>query len=438
MRKFQAELETQVDKGLKIVRQEKKKVENDIARTEAIFTTMAEGVVVVDKDGKILMMNPQAEAISGKALSELSGQKIFDVAHLENQVLSLAKEIKSDGTRDLSGDIIQQGRDALNEAIKKSTEIIQNEDGKIVGSVSVATDSTKFREMEQLQQDFISNMTHELRSPLTSIKAALEMLARESKADDPGKNILNTAIRNSERLNSIIGDILDFSKLESGKLVFHQESTPPEEIVREAADAMKAWAGSKSLALTIRAEAGAPAVYADKRRTVQILINLISNSIKFTPQGGSIELSVDGGRGAHAGYVFFSVKDTGCGIKKEDQNRIFEKFVQVRRREDRGTGLGWHNQGHGREAGRQNNRSEEAAAPRSAWPCPIQGPAGSSGLRAAAGSKKEEKPWWKNCWGYKHPASLLTASNIAKIGIWFVLNADRAPISQRIESSLRS
>lgn len=341
MKKFRAELEAQINTALTTVRQEKKKVENDIARTEAVISNIAEGVVVVDKDGKILMMNPQAEAISGRGLTDLSGQKILDIAQLENQVVSLAREIKSDGTRELARDVEQKGTSGLSETIKKSTAIIQNEEGKIVGSVSIPTDKAKLREMEKLQQDFIASMTHELRSPLTSIKAALELLARDSKPDDSGKSMLNTAIRNSERLSSIITDILDFSKLQSGKLVFHQENAQSDEIAKEAVDAMKAWASTKNIALTVKTEPGVSRVYADKRRTVQILINLISNAIKFTPQGGAIEISVDNGRDAQSGFVFFSVKDTGCGIKKEDQARIFEKFVQVAAGEKiGGTGLG--------------------------------------------------------------------------------------------------
>ncbi|MFA6435074.1 MAG: PAS domain-containing sensor histidine kinase [Elusimicrobiales bacterium] len=340
MKKFRAELETQVNRALTVVRQEKKKVENDIARTEAVMSNIAEGVVVVDKDGRILMMNPQAEAISGMGLTDLSGRKILDVAQME-QVVSLSREIRSDGTRDLASDVDQKGKSDLSAAIKKSTALIQNEEGKIVGSVSIPTDKTKFREMEKLQQDFIANMTHELRSPLTSIKAALEILARDSKPDDSGKGMLNTAIRNSERLNSIITDILDFSKLQSGKLVFHQENAQSEEIAREASDAMKAWANTKNISLTVKTQPGVSCVYADKRRTVQVLINLISNAIKFTPQGGAIEISVDDGHDAQSGFVFFSVKDNGCGIKKEDQAKIFEKFVQVAAGEKvGGTGLG--------------------------------------------------------------------------------------------------
>ncbi len=333
MKKFQAELEAQINKSLAAARLEKKKLEDNIARTEAVISNIAEGVMVVDKDGRILMMNPQAEIISGRGLSDLAGKKIFDITQLENQLVSLALELSSAGGR--------EGNSGFSEAIKKSTAIIQNEEGHIVGSVSIPTDIAKFREMEKLQQDFITNMTHELRSPLTSIKAALEILARAGKLDDSGHNMVTTAIRNSERLNSIITDMLDFSKLQSGKLVFHPESVQSDEIAREAADAMKTWAHTKNIALTVRTEPGVSRVYADKRRTVQILINLLSNAIKFTPKGGAIEISVDNGRDAQSDFVFFSVKDTGCGIKKEDQARIFEKFVQVAGGEKvGGTGLG--------------------------------------------------------------------------------------------------
>ncbi|MHB0995747.1 MAG: PAS domain-containing sensor histidine kinase [Elusimicrobiales bacterium] len=339
--KFKEAVEAGITKALEEVRREKKKIENDMVRTESVMTSMAEGVVVVDREGKILMMNPQAEAISGKPLAALSGKKIMDLSELESQVVSLAREIRSENKDDISKEVAKAGPAALADTVKKATAIIQNEDGKIVGAVSIPTDAVKLKQAEQLQQDFIANMTHELRSPLTSIKAALELLGRDAEKDAGARSVLNTAVRNAERLNSIITDILDFSKLQSGKLVFHQEDAAPEEIAREAADAMKAWANSKSLRLEVKAGPNLPRIYADKRRTVQVLINLISNAIKFTPNGGLIEISVDAGKEALAGLAFFSVRDTGCGIKKEDQGKIFEKFVQVASGEKvGGTGLG--------------------------------------------------------------------------------------------------
>jgi two-component system phosphate regulon sensor histidine kinase PhoR len=340
--KFKEEVEARVGHALEEVRREKKKVENDMVRAESVMGSMADGVVVVDKDGKILMMNPQAEAISGKPLAQLSGKKIADLSQIENQVVSLAKEIRPENKADISTEVDKTGPAGLAETVKKATAIIQNEDGKIVGSVSIPTDAAKLKEVEKLQQDFIATMTHELRSPLTSIKAALEIMSREAEnPKDSSRNILNTAIRNTERLNSIITDILDFSKLQSGKLIFHQEDAPPEEIGKEALESMRAWANSKGVQLSLKYEPEPQHIYADKRRTTQVLINLISNAIKFTPAGGSIEVSVDTGRDEMSGFTFFSVKDTGCGMKKEDQAKIFEKFVQVASGEKvGGTGLG--------------------------------------------------------------------------------------------------
>lgn len=339
--KLRKEIEESVNKALEGIRGEKKKVENDMMRAETVMTNMADGVVVVDKNGNILMMNPQAEAISGRPLSELSGKKIMDLSQLESQVVSLAKEIRSDSKTDISKELEKGGPAGLAETVKKATAIIQNEEGKIVGTVSIPTDAAKLKQVEQMQQEFIANMTHELRSPLTSIKAALELMSRDVPKEDTSRGILNTAIRNTERLNSIITDILDFSKLQSGKLVFRKESAEAAEIAKEAVDSMKAWAASKGVNLSVLCEPGVQNIYADKRRTIQVLINLISNSIKFTPQGGNIAVSADAGKEALSGFSFFSVTDNGCGIRKEDQAKVFEKFVQVAAGEKvGGTGLG--------------------------------------------------------------------------------------------------
>lgn len=341
MKKMKNEMEKEIKTVITAHRKEKKKFENDISRTESVVSSIGSGIVTIDKTGKIIMMNSDAETMSGKSLKEVSGKQIFDISNLENQILTLASEIGSEDKKDISQDISEKGNKDIAETIKKSTTIIQNEEGKIVGAVSIPTDETKLKQMEKLKEDFMANMTHELRSPLTSIKAALELLSNEKGVANSSKNILGTAIRNSERLNNLINDILDFSKLESGKMIFHSAPTSPIEIAQEAIDSMKAWAKSKGINLTQINEENLPEIYTDKRKTVQILINLISNALKFTPSGGKIELSIDLGKEKFANSVFFSVKDNGCGIKKEDQSKIFEKFAQIASGEKvKGTGLG--------------------------------------------------------------------------------------------------
>ncbi len=400
--KFKEAVEAGISRALEEVRREKKKIENDMARTESVMTSLAGGVVVVDKEGKILMMSPEAEAISGKPLAELSGRKIMDLSSIEDQVVSLAKEIKPEDRADLSGEVQKSGPAATAETMKKATAIIQNEEGKIVGAVSVPTDAVKLKQVEQLQQDFIASMTHELRSPLTSIKAALEMLSRDV-GETGGKGILNTAIRNTERLNSIITDILDFSKLQSGKMVFHPESAAAAEIAKEAAEAMKAWSSSKGINLSVVSEPSLPGIYADRRRTVQVLINLISNAIKFTPSGGSIEIAADAGREALSNYVFFSVKDTGCGIKKEEQDKIFEKFVQAASGEKvGGTGLGLAITKSMviLQGGRLTLESEPGRGSTFRVGMPVyRGQSDQPVFEALPEAKPEAKPWWKKLLG---------------------------------------
>jgi len=402
MKKFLQEVDERVNKALEETRKEKRKIENDIARTESVVSSMAEGVVVVDAEGKILMMNPQAEALSGRRLSELSGKKLLDVAALENQVLSLASEIKSENQKDIDKNVATAGDKGLAETIKKSTAIVQNQDGRIVGAVSIPTDAARLKEIDKLQTDFVANMTHELRSPLTSIKAALDMMRKEGTAPE-SKSVLNTAIRNAERLNSIITDILDFSKLQSGKLVFRQTRTDPAAIAREAADSMKAWAQSKGIELDLRAEPDLPAVYADPNRTTQVLINLLSNAIKFTPAKGRIEISVDAGKEALSSHVFFSVKDSGPGIKKEDQEKIFEKFVQIASGEKvGGTGLGLAitKAMTVLQGGRLTLESEpgKGATFRAAMPV-YRGQGEAQDAAEAAPAPEPEKSWWRKLLG---------------------------------------
>ncbi len=341
LRKVHEETRAKIKEVVEKYTREKRRAENDAYRTQAVMSSIADGVVVVNNEGKIVMMNEDAQAISGKSLKEVAGKTIFDISDLENQVLTLAREIKEEDKKELSKEVLSKGKNDLSKTIRKSSAIIQNEEGKIVGAMSIPSDKAKLKETETLKKEFVANVTHELRSPLTSIRASLEMLASRKDLDEPGKKVLDTAIRNSERLNTLINDILDFSKIESGKIVFHPNAENPSDLLNEAYESMSAWAESKKLNFTQNITEDLPQIYADKTRTVQMLINLISNAIKFTPGGGSVELSACRDKKEPSNYITFSIKDTGCGIKEKDQKKIFDKFVQVASGEKTGgTGIG--------------------------------------------------------------------------------------------------
>ena len=335
------ELEGRVQKATQSLRNEKLLVENKELRTGSVLESSAEGVVVVDANGNILMMNTAAENIFGGKLADLSGKPISGI-NQENQLLALSDEITTPSDKLVSGTVNLRGKEDDVRVLRHSSAVIKNKSGDIVGSTMVPLEVTKLREYDRMQKEFIANVTHELRSPLTSISAALQML----NADLPDlskehKTFLNTAVRNAQRLNSIISDILDFSKLQAGRLTVHPQPCDPAVIVAEAVAAMHPWAKSKNVTLASSGGPGGMYVLADSSRTVQVLVNLISNAIKFTPDGGKIDVSLGLATHNNAECVRFEVKDTGPGIAREDQARIFERFVQIAAGEKvGGTGLG--------------------------------------------------------------------------------------------------
>ncbi len=251
-----------------------------------------QGSFIIDEKGRILAMNPVAQVFSGPA-----------------QAGEAAGEVSAESVAALS-------REALR---------------------------ARERELDLLKQDFVARMTHELRAPLTSIKAALEILLEEKAPplSERGLKLAGTALSNADRLAALIGMILDFFKIESGQMTVRPKKESPAALVREAAESLRPWAEKKRIELAIQAEASLPSVRADKLRAVQVLVNLVSNAIKFTPVGGRIEL-----RAAHdpklpEKLVVFSVADSGPGIPQSKQRLLFKKFSQVLSEPSAGgTGLG--------------------------------------------------------------------------------------------------
>ena len=195
------------------------------------------------------------------------------------------------------------------------------------------------------EQRLASYMTHELRAPLTSVRSALGLLEEQLdgrlQADE--RHVLSLALKNADRLAGLINDILDFSKVQSGKMSMQLETLDPQALIQEALESLQAWSISRGVRLSRAADvAGLPRVRGDARRIVQVLTNLISNAIKFTPAGGRVEVTARMGRNEHTGTIVFAVKDSGCGIPSQDLEKVFHAFEQSAegRKMSNGTGLG--------------------------------------------------------------------------------------------------
>ena len=193
-------------------------------------------------------------------------------------------------------------------------------------------------------------LAHELRAPVTSIRLGLEILSEqiEGRLQGDEKQMLSLAIRNTMRLEGLVNDIMDYSKIAAGKLAIVKEPCDARTLVDDAADSLRAMATAKGVKINKDYAPLLPRCAAESRRVVQVLMNLISNAIKFTPTRGKVTVTVAEGKYEHAGTLVFKVKDTGCGIAHEDLEKVFGMFEQAaggkpggsQARQSDGTGLG--------------------------------------------------------------------------------------------------
>ncbi len=184
-------------------------------------------------------------------------------------------------------------------------------------------------------------LTHELRAPLTAIRCSLELL-RDGDGGRQDAEVLDIAMRNAERLAGLIDDILDTSRLQTGRVALAIAAVDAGGAAREAVTALLPWADRERVRVAVVREAVLPSVDADPKRVAQVLTNLLSNALKFTPAGGHVEVSVRRGRREQAGSVVFCVRDSGPGIAAAERERLFRYFVQgeAGKAAGRGTGLG--------------------------------------------------------------------------------------------------
>ncbi|HMC83181.1 MAG TPA: ATP-binding protein [Candidatus Polarisedimenticolia bacterium] len=214
------------------------------------------------------------------------------------------------------------------------------EGGRQMGAVAVFHDVTELRRLETVRREFVANVSHELRTPLTAIRGYAETL-KDGGLGDSGQaaEFVEVIHRNTLRLQSLIEDLLDLSSIEQGQARISLGPVSLREVAAQADAVIRPAAERKGQSLRFDLPADVPDPIADRDRLAQVLINLLDNAVKFTPEKGSITFTA-----RHAdGRVVLAVADTGAGIPPDEVDRIFERFYRVDRSRDRregGTGLG--------------------------------------------------------------------------------------------------
>lgn len=326
---------------------ERKKAEEELNEREsyksALLASIAESVVTTDPDGHITSINPAMETLGGWAEAEVVGRLYADVysiydhsgrpVPLEKRVLSRAiktrQRVASNGF-----DLMLITRDGRRVPIAITASPIIGNDGGMLGGVDIVRDVSADREVDQMKSALVSTVSHELRTPLTMIQGFSELLLTRKFDAKQSAEALQQINASSERLGRLIDDLLSVSRIESGKLAPRKEELNLSELIGEIA---AQYVGVR----TVRADIprGLPSVTADRDMLVQILTNLVSNAVKYSPEAAPVEVTA----APNNGNIEISVTDRGFGITDQEMNNLFEKFYRVDRPEVQkvgGTGLG--------------------------------------------------------------------------------------------------
>ena len=299
-----------------------------------VLEGMVEGVVLTGPDGRILVSNDAFRRIFNAQLP-IEGRRPLETARVPALQEAIEAALRAD--EPLVREIALGG--AQDKVIRASLAAIR-EDGRTVGAVAVFHDITELQRLEQVRREFVANVSHELRTPLTAIKGYAETL-RDGGLKDPAQaaEFVGVIHRHAERLRELIEDLLDLAAVEQGQARLTLVPVAPRDAVAQAEAVVRPAAEGKRQTLSVAIPDGTPAARADRDRLAQVLINLLDNAVKFTPEGGRIGV----GAAAGNGRVVLSVFDNGVGIQPEDLGRVFERFYRADRSRDRregGTGLG--------------------------------------------------------------------------------------------------
>jgi len=306
---------------------------------EQILQRIPDAVIVSDGFGRLVLANAAAEKVFDFKADRVRGQALADhlphpeftglMAHsLQSKIPCVKHEldiVRDDGTRTF---------DCL-------ISCLCDERGEVVSIVAVLHDITREKEVSRMKNDFVSHVSHELKTPLASINAYAEMLVDgEAQDEESIRHFCSIIQSQAQRLNRLIEDILNISRIESGLVKVEKKTLSVALLIHEAVDMIRSYAQEKNITIEEPAAILYDQAYADKDMLQQVIINLLSNAVKYTPHGGTISVAAEVNE--LDGLIRVTVKDTGVGIPPEDVDHVFDKFYRVEANKNvaKGTGLG--------------------------------------------------------------------------------------------------
>ncbi len=330
-------------------------LERQKRNTEAIIYSIRDAVIVIDEFDRLLMANEAAGKVFAFDFKSSQHKPIGELIDSgKSEFVDFLRRSRQNKVRHTKREIEL----LVNPPLQKEPETGSSEDGKpktfdcivscvydqrdqVCGVVAVLHNITREKEISQMKNDFVAHVSHELKTPLASITAYLEVLADGDVKDKQTKDEFYSAIQNqAKRLNRLIEDILNISRIESGLIKVKKERVSLTILAEEQLQVMKSCAEEKNIEIVGPKPIVFEQVYADRDMISQVIINLLSNAVKYTHSGGTVKIETEADE--IAGVARISVTDTGVGIPEDEVKYVFDKFYRVgaNKKQAKGTGLG--------------------------------------------------------------------------------------------------
>ncbi len=299
----------------------------------SILAGLREGILVVDSNRHLLLMNESLRSIFGAERGTPAGTPMFQIVW-DRTVVEAFEEVLARGA-----DVQRRVATPSGRSFELNVTPFNDAAGRQTGAIGLFFDVTRLEALEKVRRDFVADISHELRTPLASVRAAVETLTGGAVAEpETAEMFLAIVQKNTARMEAILNDLTDLSLIETGAITLSLASVDVAAAVREAAASLAARASARRISIETRVAEGLE-LTADRRRLDQVLTNLLDNAIKFNREGGTIVVSAH----REKDRIVIEVEDTGPGIPSEALDRIFNRFYRVdraRSREAGGTGLG--------------------------------------------------------------------------------------------------
>lgn len=346
LKAYYATLEQKVKERTEQLAQANKRISQEKNRIEAILVSIADGVLVIDINRKLILINPSVERIAGFSQNECVGKPYNEVFKFlteddkRENIEFIENALISGELSTMRNHTVLVKKDGAEMPVASSAAAIRDEKGKIIGGVAVFRDITKEREMDRIKSEFVSLASHQLRTPVTIIKWGTETLLKglEKKLTKKEMEQLQRIYRGSHRMIELVNDLLNVSRLESKRLVFKTEEVQFEELIDKVIEEYQPYLEKKKAKLSYkRPDTLSPKVDIDPEKIRQVIIILLDNAIKYSPQGSEIKLKIE----QRDHEIVYSTADSGVGIPKKQQEKIFSRFFRAENVSQKpGTGLG--------------------------------------------------------------------------------------------------